>query len=97
MDMFRGVENTPLYPRNIPDVATFQMNARGSAVNKDDHVVVYDNTGNFGFFMGGRAWWMFKVIIFPLYLLKLRLLIATHPSMGSVDMLFQKILKFKTL
>ena len=82
MDMFRGVENTPLYPRNIPDVATFQMNARGSAVNKDDHVVVYDNTGNFGFFMGGRAWWMFKVIIFPLYLLKLRVVNSNTPFCG---------------
>ena len=36
MDMFRGVENTPLYPRNIPDVATFQMNARGSLESTKD-------------------------------------------------------------
>lgn len=61
MDLFRGVENTPLYPRNIPDVATFQMNARACGVNSKDHVVIYDNTGKFGFLMGGRAWWMFKL------------------------------------
>lgn len=61
MDMFEGVQFTPLYPRNIPDVATFQANARGSAVNNSDHVVIYENTGMFGYFMGGRAWWMFKV------------------------------------
>lgn len=61
MDIFFGVENTPLYPRNIPDVATFQMNARGSAVNDNDHVIIYENTGKFGFFLGARAWWMFKV------------------------------------
>ena len=61
MDMFFGVENTPLYPRNIPDVSTFQINARGSAVNSSDHVVIYENTGRFGYFMGARAWWMFKV------------------------------------
>ena len=63
MDMFFGVENTPLYPRNIPDVSTFQINARGSAVNSSDHVVIYENTGRFGYFMGARAWWMFKVSI----------------------------------
>ncbi|KAL9950323.1 hypothetical protein ACROYT_G042807 [Oculina patagonica] len=61
MDMFLGVEFTPLYPRNIPDAPTFQMNARGSAVNNSDHVVIYENTGMFGYFMGGRAWWMFKL------------------------------------
>ena len=61
MDMFFGVENTPLYPRNIPDVSTFQINARGSAVNNSDHIIIYENTGRFGFFMGARAWWLFKV------------------------------------
>ena len=59
MDMFKGVENTPLYPRNIPDAATFQTNARGSAVNNSDHVIVYEDI--FGNFMAARAWWMFKV------------------------------------
>lgn len=61
MDIFSGVEISPLYPRNIPDEATFQMNARGSALNSNDHVVVYENTGKFGFFLGARAWWMFKL------------------------------------
>lgn len=61
MDIFYGVENTSLYPRNIPDAPTFQMNARGSAVNNDNHVVIYEKTGKFGFFTGARAWWLFKV------------------------------------
>lgn len=61
MDIFFGVENTPLYPGNIPDAPTFQMNARGSAVNSTDHVVVYENTGKFGFLAGARAWWLFKL------------------------------------
>ncbi|KAJ7388900.1 hypothetical protein OS493_035047 [Desmophyllum pertusum] len=62
MDMFLGVQNTPLLPRNIPDVPTFQMNARGSAVNNSNHVVIYENVpGFFGYFMGARAWWMFKL------------------------------------
>jgi len=61
MDVFLGVETTPLYPRNIPDEATFQMNARGSAVNDNNHVIIYENTGKFGFFLGARAWWMFKL------------------------------------
>ncbi|KAJ7388901.1 hypothetical protein OS493_035048 [Desmophyllum pertusum] len=60
MDMFFGVENTALLPRNIPDATTFQMNARGSAVNNGDHVVIYENVGRFGFSMGARAWWTFK-------------------------------------
>ena len=61
MDMFKGVEFTPLYPRNIADVPTFEANAKGSAVNNSDHVAIYENTGRFGYFMGARAWWMFKV------------------------------------
>ena len=61
MDLFKGVQFTPLYPRNIPDVPTFEANAKGSAVNNNDQVVIYENTGMFGYFMGGRAWWMFKV------------------------------------
>ena len=61
MNIFRGVEIQPLYPRNIPDEATFELNARGSAVNSSDHVIIYENTGKFGFFLGARAWWLFKV------------------------------------
>ena len=53
MDIFFGVD--------IPDAATFQMNARGNAVNDNDHVIIDENTGKFGFFLGARAWWMFKV------------------------------------
>ena len=63
MDIFFGVENTPTYPRNIPNVEMFEMNVRGSAVNSRDHVVIYENTGRYGFFLGARTWWMFKVII----------------------------------
>ena len=62
MDIFFGVENTPTYPRNIPNVEMFEMNVRGSAVNNRDHVVIYENTGRYGFFLGARTWWMFKVI-----------------------------------
>ena len=61
MDIFFLVENKPLYPRNIPDPPSFQINARGSAVNSNDHVVIYENTGKYGFFLGARTWWMFKV------------------------------------
>ena len=63
MDIFFGVENTHTYPRNIPNVEMFEMNVRGSAVNNRDHVVIYENTGRYGFFLGARTWWMFKVII----------------------------------
>ncbi|CAH3144325.1 unnamed protein product [Porites lobata] len=61
MDIFFGVENTPTYPRNIPNVEMFEMNVRGSAVNNRDHVVIYENTGRYGFFLGARTWWMFKL------------------------------------
>lgn len=59
MNVFKGVEFTPLYPRNVADLPTFEANAKGCALNNSDHVVIYDiNTTNF---MAGRAWWMFKV------------------------------------
>ncbi|XP_029204374.2 thiosulfate sulfurtransferase-like [Acropora millepora] len=61
MDVFLGVETQPLYPRNIPDEAIFELIARGSAVNSSDHVIIYENTGKFGFFLGARAWWLFKL------------------------------------
>ena len=61
LDLFRGVKNTPLHPRNVPDISEFEMNIRGSAVNEDDHVVIYESTGHCGFLTGARAWWMFKV------------------------------------
>ena len=61
MDVFLGVETQPLYPRNIPDEAIFELIARGSAVDSSDHVIIYENTGKFGFFLGARAWWLFKV------------------------------------
>ena len=63
MDIFFGVENTHTYPRNIPNVEMLEMNVRGSAVNNRDHVVIYENTGRYGFFLGARTWWMFKVIM----------------------------------
>lgn len=30
-------------------------------MDSSDHVIIYENTGKFGFFLGARAWWLFKV------------------------------------
>ena len=60
-DIMRDVVNTDLYPRNIPDAALFEKYARELGISERTHVVLYDNTGQGGFFTAGRAWWLFKV------------------------------------
>ena len=60
-DLMFGVTNTPVYPRNLPTPETFELNVRGSAVNRDSHVVLYDATGKCGYFVAARVWWMFKL------------------------------------
>ena len=30
-------------------------------ITNETHVVIYDNHTKFGFYSGGRVWWMFKV------------------------------------
>lgn len=57
----KDVQNTELFPRNLPDPEAFQLQARSLGVSNDSHVVVYDNTPFCGYFVGGRAWWMFKL------------------------------------
>ena len=59
-------DHSPLYPRNIPAAADFEARARSVGVNNDSHLVLYDQcpSGN-GFFIGGRAWWTFKVSAHP--------------------------------
>lgn len=65
---FQGVELSPIYPRKLADAATFEINARGSGVDNDSHVILYDGCeGRNGFFLGGRVWIMFKVTIITLY------------------------------
>ena len=60
-DLMFGVQNSKVYPRNLPSQRMFEINVRGSAVNTDSHVVLYDATGKCGFFTAGRVWWMFKL------------------------------------
>ena len=57
----KDVQNTELFPRNLPDPECFQDQAASVGINDDSHVVLYDNTPFCGYFVGGRAWWMFKV------------------------------------
>lgn len=49
------------YPRNLPDINTFQQNVRECGISSDDHVILYSNSDMNGFFISGRAWWTFKV------------------------------------
>lgn len=55
------VTNTDDYPSNIASTEDFQEYARSLGVNNDSHVVVYDNSGDGGFYFGGRAWYLFKL------------------------------------
>jgi len=60
-DIMKDVQNTELFPRNVPDPESFQCQAKQVGVNNGSHVVVYDNTPFCGYFVGSRAWWLFKV------------------------------------
>ncbi|XP_013401427.1 thiosulfate sulfurtransferase-like [Lingula anatina] len=60
-ELMKDVENTPLFPRNLPPPEKFQEQVRSLGIDNDTHVVLYDNIpGKNGFFIGGRAFWMFK-------------------------------------
>ena len=61
-DIMHQVVQTAVYPRNIPSASTFEQYVCSLGVDPDTHVVVYDNTGQGGFFTAGRAWWLFKVV-----------------------------------
>ena len=58
------VTNTDDYPSNIASEDDFQDYAQSLGINKDSHVVVYDNSGDGGMYFGGRAWYLFKVLLY---------------------------------
>ncbi|KAK2151069.1 hypothetical protein LSH36_376g00005 [Paralvinella palmiformis] len=60
-NIMHDVEISDLFPRNLPDPESFQRQVRSIGVNSNSHVVVYDNTPFCGYFVGARAWWMFKL------------------------------------
>ena len=60
-DIMRDVTHTQLRLRNLPEPEVFERQVRSVGVDGDTHVIVYDSQGQGGCFVGGRAWWMFKV------------------------------------
>lgn len=60
-NIFEGVQQTEIFPRNVASPEVFQANARAAGVNDGSHVIVYDNTGQGGYFLGSRAWWLFTL------------------------------------
>ena len=61
-NIMEGVTHTEYLSRNIPEEYKFEVQARRLGITPDSHVIVYDACpGKAGFFIGGRAWWMFRV------------------------------------
>lgn len=49
------------YSHMLPDIKHFEQYAGNLGIDAGTHVVVYDNSPNFGFFSAPRVWWMFRV------------------------------------
>ncbi|CAH1782839.1 unnamed protein product [Owenia fusiformis] len=60
-DIMHKVENTEMFPRNFPSATDFENYAQSLGINTEDHVIVYGTfPGKNGYFIGGRAWLLFK-------------------------------------
>tara|TARA_B100000686_G_scaffold342155_1_gene420747 strand:+ start:444 stop:1199 length:756 start_codon:yes stop_codon:yes gene_type:complete len=46
-------------PHTAPDALTFQKKVRELGINRDDHIVVYDQHG--GYMAAARVWWLFRL------------------------------------
>lgn len=53
--------HSALFPRNIPDAAALQEQLRVAGVNRNSRIIVYDNAGQAGFFIGSRAAWTLRL------------------------------------
>ena len=60
VDVLSNAHST-LFPRNIPDATPLQEQLRAAGVNGNSRIVVYDQAGQAGFFIGSRAAWTLKV------------------------------------
>ncbi|XP_077979497.1 thiosulfate sulfurtransferase-like [Glandiceps talaboti] len=59
-DINRCSDLTSKYQRMLPSEEQFADYVGNLGVTNQTHVIVYDNTDNFGFFSAPRVWWMFR-------------------------------------
>ena len=48
------------YKAQLPTPTRFGEDVSKLGVGSDTHVIVYDNSANFGLFSAARAWWLFR-------------------------------------
>ena len=61
METMHNTTPTSLHPRPVPDPEQMTFHLKSLGVMNSSHVVLYDNNGQCGFFVAGRAWWTLKV------------------------------------
>ena len=61
MNPLHNTTSSFMYPRPMPTPEVMEPYIRSIGINQASHVIVYDNNGQCGFFISGRAWWMLKV------------------------------------
>lgn len=59
---------TKMYPRNIPNKDCFRNYAEKLGLSVKDHLILYDRF-EFGFLAAPRAWWIFRVFIFIIFII----------------------------
>ena len=49
------------YSHMLPELKQFEQYVGDLGIDEGSHIIVYDNSENFGFFSAPRVWWMFKI------------------------------------
>lgn len=52
-------DKSSLFPNTIPSAEQFEIGCKMLGINKDSHIVVYDNLG---IYTSPRVWWLFKMM-----------------------------------
>ncbi|CAC5373295.1 TST [Mytilus coruscus] len=60
-DIDECCDDSSPYGHMLPDMKHFERYAGNLGIDVSTHVIVYDNSVNYGFFSAPRVWWMFRV------------------------------------